>query len=479
MRNAKRPPGDLVRVSKPDQRAAASGIVTDTEILREVDDLLGHMRPHFSRVEPFIASRRYILSCASDLPKLNGWTISEHSGYRSPDKIQRLLAKARWDDNEVFREIRRYVVAKLDAVARHATMRVLALDESGQEKSGAGTAGVKRQYMGCAGRVANGINTVYMTYVRQHAGHALIGARQWIPREHIDDPDTAQRMGLPDDLTFATKGQIAVNLVQSAHADGISVDFVTGDEVYGASPDLRRYCEESGTGYVLRVAKTFPISLRPATTLTCEEVVKKLLHRKRDWTVLSAGAGSKGERLYAWAWIATESPQHFLLIRRHIRTGECAYHYCHVPDGEKATLHRLVTAAGLRWPVEECFEFGKDYFGLDQSQVRLYRSIKRHTVLAAATLAIFAVIAAQKRRATDTQAPPPTNSNDIPPSDPGLIPLTIREIKSLFNAVTRRAAPAELTAHWSRWRRRHQARARWFHQRTRLARSLTLAQVKP
>jgi len=52
----------------------------------------------------------------------------------------------------------------------------------------AGEAGVKRQYMGCAGRMANGINTVHLSYVRARTGHALIGARQWIPQEHIEDP---------------------------------------------------------------------------------------------------------------------------------------------------------------------------------------------------------------------------------------------------------------------------------------------------
>jgi len=66
---------------------------------------------------------------------------------------------------------------------------------TGQEK--AGEAGVKRQYMGCADRVANGINTDHLSYVRARTGHALIGARQWIPQEHIEDPVKSLVMGLP------------------------------------------------------------------------------------------------------------------------------------------------------------------------------------------------------------------------------------------------------------------------------------------
>jgi len=93
-------------------------------------------------------------------------------------------------------------------------------------------------------------------------------------------------------------------------------------------------------------------------------------------------------RWYGWAWLATASPRHHLLIRRHLTTGELAFHYCYVPEGQVLTLARLVRAAGLRWPAEEDFELGKDCFGLDQSQVRLYTSIARHTVLVMAALAI-------------------------------------------------------------------------------------------
>lgn len=115
-------------------------------------------------------------------------------------------------------------------------------------------------------------------------------------------------------------------------------------------------------------------------------------------------------------------------------------------------------------------EFAKDLFGLDQSQVRLYTAILRHTVLTMAALAICSVTAALARTRTDSQAPPPTHPNDQPPDDPGLIPLTVAEIKRLHGLLTYRRHPDDHHLHWSWWRRRHQARARWFHKRTRLRR---------
>jgi hypothetical protein len=118
-----------------------------------------------------------------------------------------------------------------------------------------------------------------------------------------------------------------------------------------------------------------------------------------------------------------------------------------------------------------------DCFGLDQSQVRLYTAIARHVVLVMAALAICAVTAAQLRDRTDTQAPPPVRPDQPPPADPGMIPLTVPEIKRLLAALLLRPCPPGHAGHWLNWRRRHQARARWYHQRTRLGRDAGIALV--
>jgi SRSO17 transposase len=313
-----------------------------------------------------------------------------------------------------------------------------------------------------------------LSYVREQTGHALIGARQWIPREHITDPVKSLVMGLPLDLAFRTKGQLAIDICTDARADGLRFDFICGDEVYGGCTQLREFFEAHGQAYVLRVASNFVITLAGGTKLTCKEAVTKLARGKRAWEIRSAGKGSKGDRWYAWAWIGTASPRHHLLVRRHLRTGELAFHYCYVPEGQLVTKTRLIRAAGLRWPIEEGFEFGKDCFGLDECQARLYAAILRHTVLVMATLAICAITAAQLKNRTDTQAPPPATPDQPPPAEPGMIPLTIPEIKRLLAAALQHPHPPGHDWHWLNWRRRHQARARWFHQRIRLNRGNAL-----
>jgi SRSO17 transposase len=396
---------------------------------------------------------------------------------RTPDATQRLLNRASWDEMAAMSLVRRHVATRLDEAARRSRrkwMTVGALDETGQEKQGTATAGVKRQYMGCAGRVANGINTVHLSYVRERAGHALIGARQWIPAEDITDLARSLAAGLPPGLPFRTKGQLAIDIHGDARADGVTFDFTCGDEVYGNCTELRGYLEGQGQAYVLRVASSFMLTLAAGTRMTCADAVKKPLKDKKRREVRSAGKGSKGERWYAWAQLATASARHCLLVRRHLGTGELAFHYCFVPEGQQATMTRLIRAAGLRWPVEEGFEFGKGYFGLDQCQARLYTAIRRHLVLVMAALAICAVTAARLKDRTDSQPPPPAAPGQPPPADPGLIPLTVREVKRLLATALHRTKTAAHAAHWLQWRRRHQARSRWFHKRTRLTRDYAL-----
>jgi hypothetical protein len=118
----------------------------------------------------------------------------------------------------------------------------------------------------------------------------------------------------------------------------------------------------------------------------------------------------------------------------------------------------LVRVACLRWPAEEGFEFGKDHFGLDHSQVRLYTALSRHLVLTLAALAVCAVTAAQAKARTPAAILPIT-PDDKPPQNPGLIALTVAEIKRLFILVTRRVLPETHHLRWAWWRRRHQARA--------------------
>jgi hypothetical protein len=111
-------------------------------------------------------------------------------------------------------------------------------------------------------------------------------------------------MGLPEDLVFRTKGELAIDICAEAFAGGAVFDFVCGDEVYGACTRLREFLEGRHQAYVLRVPCSFRLTLARAVTRTCAEVATGLLKGPRRWEVRSAGKGSKGQRWYAWALVA-------------------------------------------------------------------------------------------------------------------------------------------------------------------------------
>lgn len=128
----------------------------------------------------------------------------------------------------------------------------------------------------------------------------VIGARQWIGAGHISDPVCSLAMGLPDDLVFRAKGELAIDICAEAFADSAVFDFVCGDEVYGACTKLREFLEGRGQAYVLRVSCSFPLTLAHGVTLTCAEVATVLLNDTRRWEaaprarVPRASAGMRG-----------------------------------------------------------------------------------------------------------------------------------------------------------------------------------------
>ncbi len=249
-------------------------------------------------------------------------------------------------------------------------------------------------------------------------------------------------------------------MIAAALDAGTPCSWVAGDEVYGNAPSLRADLVERGVGYVLAVAKNHQITTDTGTH-KAEELAARL--PQRSWRRLSAGPGAKGQRLYDWARIQTTDPavsdaaatqgQHWLLIRRSIRTGELAFYRAHAPRWTKLAV--LVRVAGRRWTVEEAFQSGKELAALDEHQVRTWTSWRRWTRLAMLAHAFLSVM-------TATQPAPHSDSG-------GLIPLTRNEIRRLFSVLIRAISrPVTDIAHrlqWSQWRRRHQARARACHYR--------------
>jgi SRSO17 transposase len=410
-----------------------------------LDELLGRVAGRFARADLRRRARAFVRGLLSELPSKNCWTIAEHAGDPNPDGMQHLLARAVWDHDKVRDDLRDYVVEHLgDPEA------VLVVDETGDLKKGTTTVGVQRQYTGTAGRIENAQVAVYLVYATD-AGHALIDRDLYIPQGWIDDPARCHAAGIPDQVGFATKPALATAMICRALDAGVPAGWVAGDEVYGADPRLRAELEARQIGYVLAVACDHRVRVG-GDTQRADALVRQV--PARAWQQVSCGTGAKGHRLYDWAFIrldhGEQQAQHWLLVRRNQRTGELAFYRCFTP--RPVPLAVLAQVAGRRWTVEERFQTGKDLCGLDQHQVRRWRSWYRWTTLAMLAHA-FLVVAALAER---TQRPSPS----------GLVGLTCNEIQRLFAAlVIQPVADAAHRLRWSLWRRRHQARARTCHYR--------------
>ena len=406
------------------------------------DELMGRVAGRFSRVEPRRRARAFLLGLLAGLPRTNCWTLAEHAGDDSPHGMQHLLARARWDADAVRDDLREYVTGHLadpDAV--------LVVDETGDLKKGRATVGVQRQYTGTAGRIENAQVAVYLVYAAAR-GHAFVDRALYLPRSWVEDPDRRRAAGVPADVEFATKPALARQMIARVLDAGTPAGWVTGDEVYGADPGLHADLHTRRIGYVLAVAANHRVTVGTGTH-PAAHLARRL--PATAWQTLSAGNGAKGQRRYAWAWldVTVDAPgEHWLLIRRNRRTGELAYYRCHNP--RPVPLAALVLVAGRRWTVEESFQTGKGLAALDEHQVRRWTSWHRATVLSMLAHAFLAVMAA-------TQSPQPGDR---------LIPLTLNEIRHLFDRLLTRAAtnPRHLLR-WSHWRRQHQWRARACHYR--------------
>jgi SRSO17 transposase len=361
---------------------------------RGLDELAQRLAPRFARVEARRRASAYLRGLLAPLGRKNGWQSAEAAGDRTPDGMQDLLSRMRWDADAVRDDLRAYVVEHLGDPDG-----VLVLDETGFVKKGEKSAGVQRQYSGTAGRVENCQVGVFLGYAGRH-GRALIDRALYLPEGWAGDADRRAGAGVPAELTFATKPKLGLRMLERALGAGVPCSWVTGDSVYGADRALRRRIEaRGGLGYVLAVTSGQRLGGRRVDAWAAELPPEA-------WHRLSAGEGAKGPRLYDWAYTpyrggAPLGWEKGLLVRRKLdEPDELAFHLTLAAEG--TDLATLVRVAGTRWTIEACFEAAKGEVGLDEYEVRSWTGWHRHVTLAMLAHAYLAAVreAAAGGRAT-------------------------------------------------------------------------------
>jgi SRSO17 transposase len=376
----------------------------------EFNRLHERLRPYAARVRTYERMKLYLQGMLGKAVRKNGWQLAEAAGDPSPYAMQRLLGRASWNVVGVREEMRRYVKEGLGRI------RWRIIDETGFLKKGTKSAGVARQYSGTAGRVENCQVGVFLAYASAW-GCAYVDAELYLPENWTQDPARCRAAGIPEEVVFQTKPELARRMLERAHeADG-PAEWVLGDEVYGKNQRLRKWLEEQRQSHVLAIGCNLGIRLagrKVKETRRADEIVGAL--PASAWRRLSAGAGSKGERLYDWAWLEIESSdlpgewKRWLLARRTLEDPEeIAYYRVFAPAA--TTQEEAVEAAGMRWSIESGFEQAKQEVGLDEYEVRQWEGWYRFITLG---LLAHAFLAVQRARAHAQKGAPAMRRRESP-----------------------------------------------------------------
>jgi SRSO17 transposase len=342
-------------------------------------------------------ARQYITGLMSTAERKNGWQLSEALGQNTPYAVQQFLYRGNWNADDLRNDLRDYIQAQLGDESS-----VLVVDETGFLKKGKKSAGVARQYSGTAGRIENCQVGVFLAY-SSPKGHALIDRQLYLPKEWMDDCQRCEDAKIPEETAFATKPNMALSMLKSAYEANVSFSWVTADSIYGDFTDIGMWLESISKGYVMAVSGKayFWRGFRQHRVSTILKSLPEEGHP--DWQRLSAGIGTKGERLYDWLLVPVNDPpkkgwKRSLLIRKCIsKPDEIRAFACLYP--EDASLDTLVSIAGTRWTVEQCFGEAKGEVGLDHYEVRSYAGWYKHITLSCWALALLTVL---KMRATGT-----------------------------------------------------------------------------
>lgn len=342
-----------------------------------LDALHARIAGRFRRSEARDRVKRYLAGLLDRIDRKNGWQLAEHLGEAGPQGVQRLLNGADWDVDAVRDDLRAYVTEELGDPTG-----VLIIDETGFLKKGTKSVGVQRQYSGTAGRRENCQIGVFLNYASPK-GRAFVDRELYLPQDWADDAERRREAGVPENVDFATKPQLAQHMLERAFAAGMPVGWVTGDEIYGNDVDLRRWLEAGDHPYVVAVSCDHPVWHDGH-----QERADALIGALPDevWGTISCGMGSQGERLYDWACLqlpyeTTAGVTQWLLARRsRSDPTEVATFRAYGPA--ETTLDDLVQVAGARWAIEESFEDAKGVVGLDEYEVRNWTPWYRHITLA-------------------------------------------------------------------------------------------------
>jgi|SRR5215471_11317740 len=381
-----------------------------------IDNLVEELReyhaiysPLFQRREQREGADKYLRGLLLEIPRksIEPMVLAlEGANAKAVRTLQLFISEGTWDDETLLHRHWQEVDTLLGE-----DDGVLTLDGSDFLKQGQASVGVKRQYCGEVGKRANCQAGVYLGYASRQ-GYTLVDRRLYLPQEWVADERYAERRrrcGVPAALTFKTKPTLGWEMMQAVHqASTLRARWVTCDEAFGRDTSLLDHIDGIGLWYFAEVPHDTQVwRQRPATAVPpwsgrgrkptrtrrqageAEPEAVALLAASVPadrWVRRTIKEGSKGPLVAQFAALRViamreglPGPEVWLVLRRNLVTGELKAYLCNAPAD--TPLAMLVRLSGMRWPIETCFEDGKQYLGMGDYEVRSWRGWHHHMTL--------------------------------------------------------------------------------------------------
>lgn len=312
--------------------------------------------------------------------------------------LQVFLKDADWDEEAMGCTLRRKLARAFAAEADPTRLGTIGIvDETSVVKKGTKTPGVQRQYLGCVGKVDNGIVTVHLGACRGDL-KGVLDADLFVPRSWAADRPRCQAAGIPDDVGHAAKWKLAIWQWVQARQDGFAFDWLTFDEGYGRVGAFLWVLDSSGQPYVGEVPVNYRVALRAGgKRLEARQHLKATARKGWKRFVQHHATGGVAVWKYRGAEVFAARHRQRLIVAVNVATGEVKYF---VSNELKRSLRTLVRVAFRRATVEHLFRLVKQEAGFTHFEGRNYRALMRHLTMAVVVMGFASLEAARLRKKT-------------------------------------------------------------------------------